>query len=633
MVATAIKWSRRKSLSRLDQKVRGRMSLSAIGHADNRTAGGETTPKPSPSSRRNSVSPMVSRRFFSGKRVARHVNGQRVKDRGESQRRLRNGMDRGQRASPERAPTSAGSGIARAFWRTHDEDGSQDEAVAGNEPWPQLDWSRLTQQVRGLQARIAKAARNGDWRRVKALQRFLVRSFAGRCLAVRRVTRSDGKRTPGVDGVIWSTPAARWHAIGQLQRRGYRPQPLRRVYIPKNSGKTRPLGIPTMTDRAMQALHLLALEPVAETTADPHSYGFRPHRSVHDAIGQLFTLLSQKTAAAFVLEGDIRGCFDHISHDWLERNVPMDRSILRRWLEAGYIESGRLFPTDAGTPQGGVISPTLANLTLDQLEARLWSRFMTTRSLQQRNRVRVVRYADDFVITGSSRELLETEVQPLVADFLAERGLQLAMDKTRITSVHEGFDFLGQHVRKYGHKLLIKPSARNTAAFLTKVRDTVKRHQSAPTADLIDALNPVIRGWANYHRHVVAKATFATVDSMVFRYLWHWARRRHRRRSRRWIKLRYFKVVGTRQWVFTGVRKRMDPRDPLSMRTLLKASDVAIVRHVKIKADANPHDPAWYRYFRTRASAPQHPCASGFATSRTSARLEPYAGTTCTYGS
>ena len=301
-------------------------------------------------------------------------------------------------------------------------------SFGGTSPWDQIDWSHSEREVRRLQARIVKAAREGRHNKVKALQLMLTHSFHGKALAVRRVTENQGKRTPGVDGAIWQTPGAKYGAIGALQRRGYQPKPLRRVHIPKANGKLRPLGIPTMKDRAMQALHLLALEPIAETTGDPNSYGFRPARSTADAIDTCFLRLGRKCAPQWILEGDIRGCFDYISHEWMLRHVPTDKKVLRQWLKAGYMENRTLFPTEAGTPQGGIISPTLANLTLDGLEPLLREKFPKTKwpSLK----VNLVRYADDFIITGASKELLENEVRPLVEQFLRERGLELSPEKT-----------------------------------------------------------------------------------------------------------------------------------------------------------------------------------------------------------
>ena len=267
--------------------------------------------------------------------------------------------------------------------------------------WHSIDWETSHRQVRGLQVRIAKAAKNQQWRRVKALQRMLVRSFAAKVLAVKRVTENRGRRTPGVDGETWSTPESKWRAVSRLKRTGYQPRPLRRVYIPKTNGQRRPLGIPTMLDRAMQALYLLALEPVSETTADRNSYGFRPHRSTADAIEQLFVNLSRKHSAQWVMEGDIKGCFDNISHDWLIAHVPMDKVILGKWLKAGYVESGQFSLTEAGTPQGGIISPVLANLALDGLEKVLESHFgKKNTKASYKTKVNYVRYADDFVITG-----------------------------------------------------------------------------------------------------------------------------------------------------------------------------------------------------------------------------------------
>jgi len=277
--------------------------------------------------------------------------------------------------------------------------------------WHSIDWAKCHQEVRRLQARIVKATREGRHGKVKALQWMLTHSFSGKALAVRRVTENQGKKTPGVDGITWSTPEAKSYAIESLKRHGYRPSPLKRIHIPKSNGKLRPLGIPTMKDRAMQALYLLALEPVAETTADGNSYGFRPARSTADAIEHCHTLLARKDRAQWVLEADIKGCFDNISHEWMIEHVPTDVTVLKKWLKAGYMENQALYPTEAGTPQGGIISPTLANMALDGLEQTLRNRFIGKKR-SNKHMVNIVRYADDFIVTGTSKDVLEMKPVP-----------------------------------------------------------------------------------------------------------------------------------------------------------------------------------------------------------------------------
>lgn len=466
--------------------------------------------------------------------------------------------------------------------------------------WHSIDWAKCHREVRRLQARIVKATREGKHGKVKALQWILTHSFSGKALAVRRVTENQGKKTPGVDGITWSTPEAKSQAMLSIKRRGYRPRPLKRVYIPKANGKMRPLGIPTMKDRAMQALYLLALEPVAETTADRRSFGFRPERSTADAMEQCFKVLSRKNSAHWILEGDIKGCFDNISHDWLISHVPTDREILRKWLQAGYMEDRQLFPTEAGTPQGGIISPTLANLTLDGLESIILRRYVKDKWNKQK--VNFIRYADDFVITGATQEVLENEVRPLVEDFMRQRGLTLSPEKTKITHIDEGFDFLGQNVRKYNGKLLIKPSKANVATFLGKVRSTIKGNKALDQQKLIGLLNPMIRGWADFHQHVVSKETFAHVDKEIWNTLWRWALRRHPQKGRRWVRNRYFLTVGTRSWVFaTATRERFPDGNPILM-SLRNAADTPIRRHQSIMLEANPFDPKWETYFEERLS-------------------------------
>jgi len=461
-------------------------------------------------------------------------------------------------------------------------------------PWHEIDWSRCHQNVRRLQARIVKAQQEGRHNKVKALSWLLTHSFSGKAIAVKRVTENQGKKTPGVDGKTWSTPEEKSQAILSLRRRGYKPQPLKRTYVPKKNGKKRPLGIPVMKDRAMQALYLLPLQPIAECTGDGNSYGFRPKRATRDAIEQCFIRLARKSSPQWILEGDIKGCFDNISHDWLIQNVPMDKKILQQWLKAGFMEKQIFYRTVMGTPQGGIISPTLANMALDGLQGALDKRFPKITRQGHTDKVGMVRYADDFIITGSSKELLEKEVKPLAIDFLKARGLELSQEKTRITHINEGFDFLGQNVRKYKDKLLIKPSKANVKTFLTKVRETIEDNKTAKQSNLIKQLNPKIRGWVNYHKHVVAKKTFNTVDKEIWKKIWQWAKRRHPNKGNRWIKSRYFKKVGTRDWVFTTDEDGMT-------YTLIKASDTPIRRHVKIKAEANSFDPEWEEYFEVRA--------------------------------
>ena len=469
--------------------------------------------------------------------------------------------------------------------------------------WEEIEWQKARAYVKKLQMRIVKAQKEGHYSKVKSLQWLLTHSFYAKALAVKRVTSNSGKRTSGVDHELWLTPQAKFNAISKLNRRGYRPQPLRRHYIPKKNGKMRPLSIPTMTDRAMQTLYKFSLEPIAETYADPNSYGFRIGRSTHDAIEQCFADLNKGKSPEWILEGDIKGCFDHISHQWLLENIPMDTRILEKWLKCGYVETQKLFPTDEGTPQGGTISPTLMNMTLDGLERLLHDRLPTRKKVNGKthcNKMNFVRYADDFIITGESPEFLREKVLPIVREFLTERGLQLSEEKTVITHIGEGFDFLGKNIRKYNGKLLIKPCKSAVRSFLGKVRDIIKSSKSIKQEILIRRLNPVIRGWVNNQRYVVSSKVFSTVDYEIYKCLWQWAKRRHKKKSRKWFAWKYWHDIDSRQWTFSVPYENQGTEGKPLYCKLEYATDTKIIRFKKIVAEANPFDEYWTDYFEER---------------------------------
>jgi RNA-directed DNA polymerase len=459
--------------------------------------------------------------------------------------------------------------------------------------WSAVDWRQAQRSVFRLQLRIAKAARAKRWGKVQALQRLLTRSHHAKLLAVKRVTSNAGKNTPGVDGVVWKSAKEKWKAAQALSCQGYRSQPLRRIYIPKRDGKNRPLGIPTMYDRALQALFLLAVEPVAEVTADLHSYGFRPKRSAADAIERSFVVLAQRTSAQWILEGDIKGCFDNISHSWMLKHLPLEKRILEQWLSAGYLDKGQLFPTPKGTPQGGIISPCMMNMVLDGMEA------MLSRITKAADKVHLVRYADDFIVTGSSKQVLENTVKPAISAFLLERGLTLSEEKTAVVSIEQGFDFLGFNVRKYNNKkLLIKPSVISVRSFLTHLKGVIRKGISTPTIQLIRSLNQKIRGWVNFYRHVVAKQTFSWVDSDIFWAIYRMLRRKHPRKSATWVYRKYYIQRGMRRWLFHASYVGKDGVH--SSLLLATASRTPIRRHRQIRSAATPYDVEFLRYFDQR---------------------------------
>lgn len=465
--------------------------------------------------------------------------------------------------------------------------------------WQTINWVSCEKEVRKLQVRIVEALKANRIGKVKSLQRILISSFSAKALAVRRVTSNSGGSTAGVDKETWLTPIRRYKAISSLTTRGYKPKPLRRVFIPKKNGKMRPLGIPTIKDRAMQVLFLMALEPIAETLADGNSYGFRKYRSCADATDQTYKCLHKKTSAQWVLEGDIKGCFDHISHEWLLDNVIIDKEMLRKWLKAGVIEKNVFHMTDEGTPQGGIISPTLANITLDGMEA-LVAKHSTRRDNGKTysNKVNLVRYADDFIVTGDTKEVLQ-EIKSELIVFLKDRGLELSEEKTLITHIKDGFDFLGFNIRKYGNgMLLIKPSKKNQKKFAESTHEVIYKMRSAKQTDVIGKLNPKISGWANYYRYVSSKEVFSKLDHIIFLQLRRWSIRRHHDKSLKWIEKKYWQHDGKRGWIFGT--KGKDKKGKEKIYRLIQLTHTPILRYTKIRSKANPFDPRYDEYFKQR---------------------------------
>ena len=449
--------------------------------------------------------------------------------------------------------------------------------------WNQIDWKKAEEQVNRLQIRIVKATLEQKWRLVKRLQYLMTNSFYAKALAVKRVTTNKGKNTPGIDGVLWKTNEEKVKAVAELNCQTYHAKPLKRVYIEKFGKKEkRPLGIPTMSDRAIQALQLLALEPVAETTADRISFGFRKYRSPEDAREYAFSVLSRRDSPQWILEGDIKSCFDKISHQWMLENIPTDKRILKEFMKCGYIERGRLFPTAEGSPQGGIISPTYANMVLDGLEPMIldvyWrSRVKKTFSVKYNaHKVHVVRFADDFIVTASDRESLEN-IKQMIEVFLLERGLTLSKEKTVITHIDKGFDFLGWNFRKFKGKLIIKPSHKSMCKITQKISSIIKDNRTAKQEDLIRKLNEVIIGWANYHHSACAKKSYSTIDHRTWEMLWKWAKRRHPNKSKRWIVNRYWKTHKGRKWTFKSDKN-----------ILFLMMDMPIVRRGQMALNKNP---------------------------------------------
>ena len=470
--------------------------------------------------------------------------------------------------------------------------------------WQDIEWCQTIKAVKDLRQQIYRASEQGNHKKLRSLQRLMLKSRANAELSVRQVTQiNDGHKTPGVDGRVALKPDERTELIAELlQDQTWKTQPAKRVYIPKANGKQRPLGIPTIADRARQAMVKNALEPEWEARFEPLSYGFRPGRSCHDAIGRIFRLALPQGKKHWIVDADIKGAFDNISHEPLLATLEgfPARNMVKQWLKAGIMDKGVFSDTDKGTPQGGVISPLLANIALTGMEQAVGVEYLKKKdhTIIRGNRA-LVRYADDFVIFTTSEEDAKAALQD-VANWLKGRGLEISEEKTQIRHISEGFDFLGFNIRQYPEggadkvKTLIKPSKEAVNRFKNRLREEWSNFTGRPAHVIWKRLNPILRGWGNYYRHVVSQETFEQLDYFIYRRTWRWIRITHPKKSGRWLFDRYFGSYGQgrkSQWIFG---------DPKTGSHLMQIQWIPIERHILVKHGYSPDNPNQQKYWSKR---------------------------------
>ncbi len=479
--------------------------------------------------------------------------------------------------------------------------------------WAVIDWESVKKKVRNLRQRIYRATKENQWNKVRSLMKLMLRSYSNLLLSVRRITQENqGKNTPGIDGYIATNLIERVELTEEmLEQKLWKAQPTRRVYIPKANGKRRPLGIPTVKNRIAQSIVKNALEPSWEARFENHSYGFRPGRNCQDAIQQCHQRL-RKGMDTWVLNADIKGAFNNISHQYLLDTLGQipGRELIKQWLKAGYVEAEIFNPTNSGTPQGGTISPLLANIALDGME-QLLSQFQKVKVYEyfekkkgkyrkcrkKSDKYGFIRYADDFLVTAQTREDIEA-IKPIIEKWLAKRGLELNQEKTKIINIEDGFNYLGFNVRQFQGKCLPKPSKAKIKAFLAKIRKWLKEHPSHKQEAVIGHLNPIIRGWANYYKYGVSKEVFSYIDHYLWKALWQWAKKRHPQKGKKWILRKYFRQVGG--YNFSFAIKTKDRRGDDKIISMVRMSTIPIERWEKVKNNASPDDPELISYWDKR---------------------------------